>query len=219
MRRYLKADDDDIRSKFKALRDRSDVATLLEVDPPKLDFCLGKGNVYREFSIKKRSGGVRKICSPGDSLRFLQQRLGQVLLTVYGRRAPAHAYTREKSIRSNAVAHLGCSGLLNIDLEDFFPSIHFGRILGLFKSYPYVIPHAAAMVLARICTYQGKLPIGAPTSPVVANMVCAAMDAQLKVFARSNRCFYTRYADDITFSTRDKQFSPAVVTVGPGSRT
>jgi RNA-directed DNA polymerase len=118
---------------------------------------------------------------------------------------------RDRSIKSNAQRHLGAEWVLNLDLENFFPSIHFGRVRGLFSHKPYNLPEEAAQTLAQICCYNRMLPVGAPTSPIVANMVCARLDAQAKQLARQYGCVYTRYADDITFSTRSRRFAPAIV--------
>lgn len=122
-----------------------------------------------------------------------------------------HGFTKDRSILSNARRHQGCAVLLNFDLVDFFPSIHFGRVLGLFMGKPYSLPRPVAITLARICCYQKALPAGAPTSPVVSNMICAKMDSQLKGLAIRFGCIYTRYADDITFSTRADRFPPGIV--------
>jgi S1-C subfamily serine protease len=93
---------------------------------------------------------------------------------------------------------------------DFFPSIHFGRVKGMFARKPYSLPEPVAMALAQICCYDKVLPAGAPTSPIVSNMLCAQMDAQLKEIARRHGCTFTRYADDISFSNKEGRFSPAV---------
>jgi len=114
--------------------------------------------------------------------------------------------------------HLGSELVLNFDLEEFFPTIHFGRVKGLFSKKPYSLPDQVALTLAQICCDNGVLPAGAPTSPIVANMLCAQMDAQLKHLARTFGCMYTRYADDITFSTKSRRFHPAVAYRDPTSK-
>ena len=111
-----------------------------------------------------------------------------------------------RSILTNAQQHLGKKFVLNIDLKDFFGSIHFGRVMGIFLAPPYKCSKEVATVLAQICCHSGKLPQGAPTSPVVSNMICARMDSQLRLLAKELRCTYTRYADDITFSTTRSNF-------------
>jgi RNA-directed DNA polymerase len=96
--------------------------------------------------------------------------------------------------------------VLNIDLKDFFPHITFKRVRGIFKNPPYNLNDEVATCLAQICCHEGKLPQGAPTSPIVSNMVCAKLDSKLRKLANDHKCHYSRYADDITFSTNMKVF-------------
>ena len=206
----LAADDDTLRNKFQALKSRDDVADLLEVDSRELRFYLYKAHSYRTFFLKKRSGGLRRISSPANALKIIQRKLNQVLQAVYRARSPVHGFARTRSLRSNAARHLGAEWVLNFDLADFFPSIHFGRVLGMFKHKPYNLPDEAAQTLAQICCYEKSLPAGAPTSPVVANMICARLDAEMKALAKRYGCVYTRYADDITISTKSRRLAPAV---------
>jgi len=103
--------------------------------------------------------------------------------------------------------------VLNIDLSDFFPSINFGRVRGLFMHFPYNIPEGAATVLAQLCCHDNQLPQGAPTSPVVSNMICARLDSQLRLLAKENRCMFSRYADDLSFSTTLRDFPPNIAAI------
>ncbi len=91
--------------------------------------------------------------------------------------------------------------MLNIDLADFFPSINFGRVRGLFIASPYNLPPDVATTLAQISCHNDELPQGAPTSPIISNMICHRLAGDLQTLAMRHRCTYTRYADDITFST------------------
>lgn len=106
-----------------------------------------------------------------------------------------------KNIVTNAQAHTKKRYVLNLDLTDFFPSINFGRVRGMFMATPYGLHPDVATVLAQICCHNNQLPQGAPTSPIVTNMICAKMDSQLQRLAKEYKATYTRYADDITFST------------------
>ena len=207
----LTAPPESLRASFFALKNFDDVAALLDVTPAKLRYYLySRVKNYTVFEIRKRAGGRRKISGPVTPLKLIQRKLNQVLQAVYRSRGPVHGFVHGRSIKSNAEAHKGCRLVLNIDLTDFFPSIHFGRVKGLLQSKAYQLPEQVALVLAQICCHEKALPVGAPTSPVVANMVCAPLDAELLVFARQHHCFYTRYADDITFSTDRPGFAPAV---------
>ncbi|ACB00918.1 Reverse transcriptase (RNA-dependent DNA polymerase) (plasmid) [Picosynechococcus sp. PCC 7002] len=185
------------------------VAVLLDVEYDKLIYHIYSSNVderYKKFEVYKKSGGIRTITTPVTSLKFIQWKLNQVLNAVYQPKPAVHGFTLNKNILTNAQAHVGKRFVLNLDLEDFFPSINFGRVRGLFMAPPYQLPAGVATVLAQICCYDNQLPQGAPTSPIVSNMICAKMDTQLQRLAKECRATYTRYADDITFSTTLREF-------------
>jgi RNA-directed DNA polymerase len=208
--RRLQQSDDELRARFASLRTAFDVADLLDVKYELLSWHLWqrpKSLRYRRFDIRKRRGGVRRITAPTGGLAFIQSKLAQVLAAVYVPRPSTHGFVRSKSIVSNAREHVGRSYILNVDLEDFFPSIHFGRVRGLFAKWPYKLPLDVATTLAQAC-FAGEegLPQGAPTSPVVANMLCAGMDAAFERLAAKHRCTYTRYSDDIVISTTRTRF-------------
>ncbi|HZU32013.1 MAG TPA: reverse transcriptase domain-containing protein [Candidatus Angelobacter sp.] len=211
----LTATDAVLRQQFLDLKTRDDVAALLDVSSRELRFYLYKGKSYNVFSIPKRAGGTRLIYSPANALKIIQKKLNQVLHAVYKSRSPVHGFVRKRSIKSNAKRHLDAEWLLNFDLADFFPSIHFGRVRGLFSQKPYSLPVEAAQALAQICCYEKALPAGAPTSPMIANLVCAQLDAQIKGLAKQYGCIYTRYADDITISTRTPRLAPQIAFRDP----
>jgi RNA-directed DNA polymerase len=204
----LTADDVTLKADFARLINFSDVAKVLEVRPRILKYYLRRSGNYKEFELHKRSGGTRTIFSPVNALKIIQRKLNQILHAVYGARSPVHGFVRKKSIVTNAAKHLEREFILSLDLEDFFPSIHFGRVKGLFTGKPYNLPENVAVTLAQICCHNTRLPAGAPTSPIVSNMICAQMDSELKRFAIDFGCTYTRYADDITFSVRRGPFPP-----------
>jgi RNA-directed DNA polymerase len=206
----LVADDNTLRLQFLALKTSDDLANLLDVEPRTLRFYLTKAKNYRTFEIKKRSGGNRKIAAPANALKIIQRKLNQVLQAVYGMRLPVHGFVRDRNVKTNASRHLGARWVVNFDLADFFPSIHFGRVRGLFSHKPYNLPHSVSHILAQICCHENALPAGSPSSPVVANMICAQMDSQLRAFAKRSTCIYTRYADDITLSTKKAKLDPNI---------
>ena len=79
----------------------------------------------------------------------------------------------------NAEKHVARRWVFNVDLENFFPSINFGRVRGLFLAKPYGLPNQVATTLAQLCCYENQIPQGAPTSPVVSNMICRGLDYEL----------------------------------------
>ena len=165
---------------------------------------------YREFEIPKRTGGMRRISSPRGLVRDLQSTLNPVLQKIYDAHPAAHGFISERSVVSNATPHAGKHWVLNVDLADFFPSINFGRVRGLFMAPPFNMGPKAASVMAQICVFGNGLPQGAPTSPVLSNFIAASLDRRLLRLAKGHRCDYTRYADDITFSCDLSIFPPAL---------
>jgi hypothetical protein len=155
-------------------------------------------NHYREFKIKKRSGGFRKITTPFPALLEMQYWIYNNILKKIPIHSSAHGFTHKKSIITNSKIHAGESHLLKIDLKDFFPSIDINRIIFIFKELGY--PNIIAFYLAQICCFDGILPQGAPTSPILSNIVTRRFDKRLIHLAKKFNLKYTRYADDLTFS-------------------
>jgi RNA-directed DNA polymerase len=214
----LYANCDELKREFYSLETRKDVAKLLEVSEARLVYHLYKvsdADKYKEFSIPKKSGGSRTITAPATALKILQRKLSQVLYSVYEPKKPVHGFVVSRSIVTNARKHSRKRFILNIDLKDFFDTIHFGRVQGIFMAPPYNLPKEVATVLAQICCHSNKLPQGAPTSPIVSNMVCARLDRQLRLLAEEFKCTYTRYADDITFSTSLPKFPGEIAFANP----
>lgn len=205
----LSSSEEELRSRFYSLENRTDIAELLEISDHQLCYHLyifPHHRAYTVFRIPKKTGEYRLIYSPATSLKIIQKKLNQVLKCVYQPKPSTQGFTTGKSIITNASLHLKQRYILNLDLENFFPSINFGRVRGLFLAHPYNCSGEVATILAQICCYDNQLPQGAPTSPIVSNMICAKMDSQLQRLARDYRCIYTRYADDITFSTARAKF-------------
>jgi RNA-directed DNA polymerase len=176
---------------------------------------------YSEFWIPKKSGGIRKINSPIQKLKHVQSRLAKHLtkcLTeievseqVKMSCTLSHGFKPKHSIATNAKNHLGRRWVLNADLADFFPTINFGRVRGYFiKNKYFALDQATATLIAQIICHGNCLPQGAPTSPIVSNLIASSLDISLNRLARRHRCTYTRYADDLTFSTNTKGFSEEI---------
>jgi RNA-directed DNA polymerase len=206
----------EIQKRFSSAIQPEDVAKLLGVSWEKLRYLLYRRRDfqrYRYFEIPKKSGGKRSIAAPIEEIKELQRTLNELLKVVYQPRLSTHGFALDRSIVSNAEAHVGARFVFNLDLADFFPSIHLGRVRGLFMKKPFECNPPVATVLAQLCCYKGKLPQGAPTSPIISNLICGKMDVQLQRFAKENLCTYTRYADDITFSSERRTFPPTVAYV------
>lgn len=189
---------------FKDIGTRRDLADFLGYSYKNLIYNVYQvpdGAKYREFKIPKKSGGERMICAPVSRIKNIQRILASKLLEFSPQKKCVHAFAKKNSIRTNAQVHRRQNIVVNLDLKDFFPSINFGRVRGLFLKYPFNCNGLIATTLAQICCHDGKLPQGAPTSPVLSNYICRRLDNELIDLAVRNKCRYTRYADDITFST------------------
>ena len=193
----------DLKDKFFNLKIPEDIADMLEINYKTLNYLLyirNENTQYKRFILKKKSGGDRIIYSPVSTLKILQRKLSFILYIIYLPKSPVHGFCFNRSIITNAKEHIKKDVVLNIDLKDFFPSINFGRVYGMFKARPYNLSTEVAARLAKICCYKNQIPQGAPTSPIISNMICKRLDRELKHIARRNQCVYTRYADDITIS-------------------
>ncbi len=181
---------------------------------------------YTTFDIPKRSGGKRTINAPVAKLKLAQRRLCTLLqhcekeiedgLRV--KRRLAHGFKKEHSILTNADVHRGQRFVLNFDLEDFFGTIHFGRVRGFFiTNRRFELNVDIATLIAQLACHEDKLPQGSPTSPVISNLIGNILDIRLAKLARSNGCSYSRYADDITMSTSSPEFPTSIATNVPGA--
>lgn len=158
-----------------------------------------RGRMYAQFSIAKGGGKVRHITAPDKRLKILQSKLAPLLGQLYRVRNPVHGFVPARSVKTNAEAHGRRRFVINLDLKDFFPTITENRITGLLRSLG--VDDRVAEIIARLCCFNSHLPQGAPTSPVLSNMICFRLDSELLRSAKAARSIYTRYADDITFSS------------------
>jgi retron-type reverse transcriptase len=121
-----------------------------------------------------------------------------------------HGFVPARSCRSAAAVHCGADWIVSIDIADFFPSITSARVHDALKGVGY--PGAGAWLCARLCTLNGNLPQGAPSSPFLSNLVFSPTDAKLAIFAAEKGIHLSRYADDITLSGAEGQFDDTLVT-------
>ncbi len=205
----LNLSEEELKKRFYELKTRKDISDLLQVSDYQLRYHLyiyPQNKAYTQFEIPKKSGGFRIITAPQTSLKILQSKVNQIFTSIYKPKPSTHGFTIGKNVVTNAQKHLRQRYILNLDLQDFFPSINFGRVRGLLMANPYQCTEEVATVLAQICCYDNQLPQGSPSSPIISNMICAKLDSQLQSLAKKYQCIYTRYADDITFSTSRFKF-------------
>ncbi|MBT2189436.1 reverse transcriptase domain-containing protein [Sphingobium nicotianae] len=193
------------------------------------------GEFYREFHIKKRSGGLRRIVVPAPKLMAVQRWIVREILRERAVHPDCFAYVRRRSIVDCASRHVGAGWLLKLDIHDFFESIPERSVYRVYRSLGY--QPLVSFELARICTrpwisppdkregsrtvanwwkrgielyrrqFTGYLPQGAPTSPMLSNLVCRGLDEELSAFAAREGLVFTRYSDDLTFSGPKAGFS------------
>ena len=165
---------------------------------------------YSHFSIPKKSGGQRSISAPSRGLAHILYYVNVMLKAVYQPSDYAMGFAEGRNVVDNASRHIGQNYVFNTDLENFFPSIEQPRVWKRFQLPPFNFNQQIASVLAGLCCIKEKkengefiyvLPQGAPTSPLITNAICDSLDRKLSGLARRFGLHYSRYADDITFSS------------------
>ncbi len=195
-----------------------ELAVLLRSTFEKIQFHINSPT-YNEFFLKKKRGGKREISEPAYALKRIQNQLNKYLQAYYLCIKPEfiHGFVINPNykasicnIAQNAKPHVGKKHLLNMDIQNFFPTISATRVRNLFSSSYFRNNIHMATALALLTTYKGKLPVGAPTSPVISNFVCIDMDTELFEYCKKNNITFTRYADDMSFSS-DSPFNNVII--------
>ena len=153
---------------------------------------------YTEKRIPKKTGGYRILKVPALRLKIIQRWILDNIICNIPVSDYAMGFMKNRSIVTNAKYHVGQECVVNMDLKDFFPTITQEQVFRIFYYYGYTID--VSYMLSRLCTVDGKLPQGAPTSPYLSNIVCLKLDKRLSLLANKYEAKYTRYADDMTFS-------------------
>ena len=200
----------------------ADVAKALTLEIPRLRWLAFHSEAcvvthYVRFTIPKKSGGTRELAAPHHDMARCQLWIKLNILDRIPLHDAAHGFVAHRGTMSNAVPHVRRDVVVNADLKDFFPTITFPRVKGIFQELGY--SPAASTILALLCTecprqrvnYAGRelhvatgaraLPQGACTSPALSNLAARGLDSRLAGLARKLGWDYTRYADDLTFST------------------
>jgi RNA-directed DNA polymerase len=217
------------RSGLPPLESFTDLAEALGLEPDRLQWLTFERDAshvdhYTRFEIPKRTGGYRLISSPKPALRGAQSWIADTILSRLGVSESATAFRPGLSIVDNAARHAGQGIVIRVDLRDFFPSITFPRVRGLFESMGY--NPGVSSVLALLCTDAPRahvrdgavrwsvaigprsLPQGACTSPAISNLVTRQLDQRLMAVSSASGWVYSRYADDLVFSTSAEGASP-----------
>ena len=224
-----------IRQQFASLQTKEDLLTLLnlaksvlfnkgEENPIKLKSLTWYANTslevvrYQSFTIPKKSGSERIIYAPVGPLKTIQRCLNLVLQCVFTPHKAATGFVPGKSIIDNARPHVGRHYIYNLDLKDFFPSVDFHRVKACLKLAPFNLTgdrEPLAFLIANLCCERHPgdpkrafLPQGAPSSPILTNVVCQQLDRRITGLAKRFGATYTRYADDMTFSSFTNVYQP-----------
>ncbi len=218
-----------ILKNLKDAKTLDDLASILGYKPSSLSYIIYKipeAQKYSKFKIPKRSGGEREISAPTAQLKRLQRHLANALYACRDetdansrRRSLSHGFRRKHSIVTNARRHKRRRYVLNLDLQDFFPTFNFGRVRGFFTdNNDFKLHDKVATIIAQIACFENTLPQGSPCSPIIADLIAHMLDVRLAQLAKQHQLTYSRYADDITFSTSRKEFPAAVAApVSAGS--
>jgi RNA-directed DNA polymerase len=169
---------------------------------------IPKAKRWDVFSIPKKRGGHRTIENPCAELKDFHRSFNRQLQCLYALLQPECAFgfitaiegMPTKNIYTNACQHLNKPYLINMDIKDFFTNTKSSEIVKLFKAAPFEYNDELANLLADLCTYNGHLATGAPTSPVLSNFVSLDMDSKISTYCRDMCIVYTRFVDDLTFS-------------------
>jgi retron-type reverse transcriptase len=208
--------------RLQHLNSLNDFAVLLGYQPKMLSYLLYKlpsNKKYLTFSIPKSTAGFRIINAPDERLKLLQQKLADLLYDCYEiiRKSNkttlilSYGFQKKLSIFNNANKHKNKRYVFNIDLKDFFPSINFGRVRGYFiKDKNFMLNEKIATLIAQIVCYNNELPQGAPTSPIISNLLGQILDIRILKLVKKSGVTYSRYADDLTFSTNNKNFPKTI---------
>ena len=165
-------------------------------------FLSNKEKAYSTFKIPKKNGSLREINAPSKKMKDIQRWILDYILYRLNAGNFAHGFVPERSILTNASVHVGQDLVLGIDIKDYFPSISFRSVYYIFKSAGYT--KKIAWSLADLCTYHWKLPQGAPSSPMLANLATVTLDYEIDKYCTRRNFRYSRYADDITISGSHK---------------
>jgi len=172
------------------------------------NLAAGASHHYKTYYVSKRRGGARLIEHPSKQLKAVQRWLAANIICHFPVHAAATAYKSGVNIADNARRHASSSFLVRIDLQDFFPSLRAVDVKRLAETSLVFVPGGGQWssddidVFVCLSCKDGRLTIGAPTSPPLCNALCYHLDLQLTAFAQQRELTYTRYADDLVFSAR-----------------
>lgn len=189
-----------------------DFEKVINVPKRKLALYALKPDFYT-FHLPKDDGTFRLIEAPHEEFKKILKTINFYFQSAYYLVKPPSSFgyimssRNEKdprNILTHAQKHLGNDYLLNVDFEDFFHQFDINKVEKILFSYPFHFTAKAAATIARICTYNGRLPMGSPTSPVLSNLGTLPLDNYLQNWATDRSLLYTRFVDDLSFSSQKR---------------
>lgn len=198
------------KNKWLACATLNNLHDLLDIDDRIIEY-LSTHIKYEIFTVPKKNGTVRVIENPEDVLKQLQRKINAYLQAVYYFYKHPASYgfcihvkkdIQPCNIYTHALQHVGCGYLINADLKDFFYSVTTQKITELFTDSPFLHDADSISWLCHISTYNGRLPMGSPLSPVLSNLAATKFDAAMHAMAQRYQYTYTRYVDDMSFSSQ-----------------
>lgn len=197
------------KNKWLACASLHSLQQLLKLTPGKL-YGVDNNKNYTVFTIPKKNGTERIIENPNDTLKELQKNINNYLQAVYYFIKNPASYgfcmnvKKDKypcNVYTHALQHTGCNYLLNADLKDFFHTVSWQKLYDVFNDTPFIHDDESIKWLCSVTTHNNRLPMGAPTSPALSNLAATKFDEALEALAKRHLCKYTRYADDMSFSS------------------
>lgn len=176
-----------------------------------------KDGRYKTSTIPKKNGKNRIIDAPDLPLKRIQKLINILFQILFEKKVHynSNGFLLNRGIVRNAICHVGKRYLLNLDIQDFFPTITFRRIKAVLSFNPFNLKderEKIAFMIANICTYNGILPQGAPTSPILSNIITQSLDRKITKFCISRKIRYSRYADDLSFSSNENIFDKNLIS-------
>ncbi|QVI33270.1 RNA-directed DNA polymerase [Lacticaseibacillus zeae] len=194
----------EVRDRFLGLNNAQELASFLSITSKQLGYFSSEGikeKHYVSFKLRKKRGGFRTIEAPSDALKTIQRKLAFTISEIYHPLSCVSGFVSKRGLRYGASKHEHRKKLVNFDLENFFPSIPQNKVFGVFAQY-FNLPIAVSDVLAKLVCLHHCLTQGSPTSPCLSNIILHKLDSQMLRIAKRTGTTYTRYVDDITFSSR-----------------
>lgn len=180
------------------------LSNTINIDTGRLNDLIERSHkFYKKYDLPKKNGGTRTILQPNREIKAAQAWILRNILDKMSSSPHATAFLPNVGLKANIAPHSHNRYFLCLDLENFFPTIKTFRVRRIFSVAGY--SKNASSILARLCTCKDRLPQGGITSPALSNLVCNHFDRRISGLIAKRNIIYTRYADDLTFSSNNPE--------------